>query len=95
MEKFLSIPVTNEQEQLISCTDVKLIEQASTTTVTLQYGGGKKITITYTPATAAGDETLRDLVQSSLVAALSTAWYNVTYPVKWPVANAVSGIAIA
>ncbi len=55
MEKFLSIPVTDEQAQLISCTDVKLVEQASTTTVTLAYGGGKVITITYTPATSAGD----------------------------------------
>jgi hypothetical protein len=42
MEKFLSIPVTGEKTQLISCTDVKLVEQASTTTVTLTYGGGKK-----------------------------------------------------
>ena len=95
MEKFLSIPVTDEQAQLVSCTDVKLVEQASTTTVTLAYGGGKVVTITYTPATSAGDESLRDLVQSSLAEALATAWYDVVYEVAWPTANAVSGIAIS
>ncbi len=95
MEKYLSIPVTNEQNQLVSCSDVKLVEQASTTTVTLAYGGGKVITITYTPATGAGDEELRDLVQDSLAAALATAWYDVVYPVAWPAAHAVSGIAIS
>jgi hypothetical protein len=55
----------------------------------------KKITITYTPATGAGVEELRDLVQSSLTAALATAWYDVIYDVSWPTSNAVSGIAIS
>ena len=41
MEKFLQIPVTGEQKQIVSILDVKLVEQASTTTVTLAYGSGK------------------------------------------------------
>ena len=47
MQKFLSIPVTNEQNQLVSCNDIKLIEQDSTTTVTIAYGGGKVIALTH------------------------------------------------
>ena len=94
MEKYLSIPVTNEQRQLVSCTDVKLVEQASTTTVTMQYGGGKKITITH-GALASGSEALRDLVQDSLAAALAQSWYDVVLEVAWPSKFPVSGIALS
>jgi hypothetical protein len=37
MAKFLSIPVTSEGNQLVSADNIKLIEQASTTTVTIVY----------------------------------------------------------
>jgi hypothetical protein len=47
MEKFLSIPVTNEQNQLVSCTDIKLIEQSTNTSVVITYGGGKVTTIAH------------------------------------------------
>ena len=52
MEKFLNIPVTNEQKQIVSVLDVKLVEQASTTTVSgdvtvtgndLHFGNGETI----------------------------------------------------
>lgn len=97
MEKFLSIPVTSEQYQLVSATDIALIEQASTTTVTITYksGGTSSDVITITHATAdSGDETMRDAIQNAVVAALQMPWYNVAYTVtKLP--YAVSGIAIA
>ena len=93
MEKFLSIPVTNEQTQLVSATDIKLIEQGSTTTVVITYGGGKVTTITHA-ALGAGVETMRDAIQNAVVASFQQPWYNVTYSVtNLPVA--VSGIAIA
>lgn len=93
MEKFLSIPVTNEQFQIVSATDIKLIEQASTTTVTITYGGGKIVTITHANA-GAGVETQRDAIEAAVVAALSEGWTKVTYDVTL-LPFAVSGIAIA
>lgn len=93
MEKFLSIAVTNEQTQLVSANDIKLIEQGSTTTVVITYGGGKVTTITHA-ALGSGVETMRDAIQNAVVAAQQQAWYNVVYNVtNLPVA--VSGIAIA
>ena len=97
MEKFLSIPVTNEQNQLISATGIILIEQASTTTVTVTYKSGSASgdVITITHATAgAGDETMRDAIQNAVVAALQTSWTNVVYQVS-NLPYAVSGIALA
>ena len=93
MEKFLSIPVTGEQSQLVSCTDIKLIEQASTTTVTIVYGGGKVITMTHATA-GAGVETERDAIQAAVIAALQTVWTKPAYVVT-NLPFAVSGIAIA
>jgi hypothetical protein len=93
MEKFLSIPVTNEQFQLVSATDIKLIEQASTTTVTITYGGGKVVTITHATA-GAGVETERDAIEQAVVNALGEGWTKVTYDVT-ALPFAVSGIAIA
>lgn len=93
MEKFLSIPVTNEQFQIVSATDIKLIEQASTTTVTVTYGGGKVVTITHATA-GAGVETERDAIENAVVKALQEGWTNVVYDVT-DLPFAVSGIAIA
>ena len=47
MEKYLSIPVTNEGNQLVTLSNVKLIEAASTTSTTINYGSSKVITITH------------------------------------------------
>ena len=93
MEKFLQIPVTNEQKQIVSILDVKLVEQASTSTVSLSYGSGKVATITYTDALDAGVETYRDEVQNAIVKALATGWTNVA--VDYIPSNAVTGISIA
>lgn len=97
MEKFLRIPVTNEQYQLVSATGIALIEQASTTTVTIAYKGGSTGTdiLTITHATAgSGDETMRDAIQNAVIAALETPWTKPAYTVTG-LPYAVSGIAIA
>lgn len=93
MEKFLSIPVTSEQNQLVSANDIKLIEQASTTTVTITYGGGKVITLTH-GASGSGVEEMRDAIENAVVAALITPWQSVAYSVTG-LPQAVSGIGIA
>jgi len=96
MEKFLSIPVTSEQNQLISATGIVLIVQASTTTVVINYKsstGTDVVTITHAAA-GAGDESMRDAIQSAVVAALGTSWTYVAYQVD-NLPFAVSGIAIA
>lgn len=93
MTKFLSIPVTNEQNQLVSANDIKIIEQASTTTVKLTYGGGKVSTITHA-ASSAGSEEMRDAIQSAVVTVLQQPWRNVTHQVE-NLPKAVSGIAIS
>jgi azurin len=95
MEKFLSIPVTSEPNKLVSCIGIKMIDQASTTTVTITYGGAAAqdvVTITHA-ALAAGSEEMQSFIQDSVVAALQTSWTNPVYRVVPPVE--VTGIAIA
>lgn len=93
MQKFLNIPVTGEQYQLVAITGIVLIEQASTTTVTITYRGGQVTTVTHATA-GAGDETERDAIQDAVVAALTTSWTNPAYSVE-NLPYAVSGIAVA
>ena len=93
MQKFLNIPVTNEQNQLVAVSGILLIEQASTTTVVITYDGGKATTITHATA-GAGDETQRDAIQDAVVAALTTSWTNPAYNVD-DLPYAVSGIAVS
>jgi hypothetical protein len=97
MEKFLKIPVTSEQYQLVSATGILLIEQASTTTVTIAYKAASASVdiLTITHATAgSGDETMRDAIQDAVIAALGTPWTKPAFTVK-NLPFAVSGIAIA
>jgi hypothetical protein len=104
MQKYLRIPVTNEQTQLVGINGIILVEQTSTTTVSISYETslmssagtaplyGRNIVITHA-AIGAGSEAVRDAIQNAIVAALQEPWYNVVYDVLPPVA--VSGIAIA
>jgi hypothetical protein len=95
MEKFLSIPVTNEQRQLISATGIVLIEQESTTTLHVHYKastGTDVIVITHAAAPS-GNEAMRDALQDALVNALATSWTNVAYQVT-NLPFAVSGIIV-
>jgi CRISPR/Cas system-associated endonuclease Cas1 len=96
MEKFLSIPVTNQQYQLLSATGIVLITQASTTTVAVHYKsstGTDVVTITHAEA-GAGSEAMRDAIQDAVVSALTTSWTYVAFQVD-NLPFAVSGIAIA
>jgi hypothetical protein len=96
MEKFLSIPVTNEQRQLVSATGIVLIEQESTTTLHIHYKASTAtdvVVITHAAAPA-GNEAMRDAIQDALIAALQTSWTNVAYQVA-NLPFAVSGITIS
>jgi hypothetical protein len=96
MEKFLSIPVTNEQNQLLSATGIVLIEQETVTTVHVHYKastGTDVVTITHATAPA-GNETMRDAIQAAVIAALQTVWTKPAYAVT-NLPFAVSGITIA
>jgi hypothetical protein len=93
MEKFLKIPVTSEQLQLVRATGVALVEQASTTTVTIQYVEGLVTTITHATA-GAGDETQRDAIQNLIIKVLSQPWTDPSLEVKSSdLPFAISGIA--
>jgi hypothetical protein len=92
MEKSLSIPVTNEGNQLVALSNVKLIEAASTTSTTINYGSSKVITITHA-AVPANSTIFRNYIQSQMSAALSTSWTNVSMEII--PAYAVSNIDIA
>lgn len=99
MQKFLSIPVTGEQNQIVSCNDIKLIEVGDgsgsnpTTTTTIYYGGGKKVTLTHA-AVSAGSEEMRDAIQDGVVQVLKQQWTEVILQMG-SLPQAVSGIAIA
>lgn len=93
MAKFLSIPVTDEQNQLVSADDVVLCEQASTTTVTISYQAGKVVTITHA-ALGANIETMRDYIQDSIVLAQQQPWHQVKYQCD-ALPKEVTGIAVA
>ena len=86
MQKFLSIPITatGETSQLVAVDGIVLIEQASTTTVTITYGNAAAqdvVTLTIGAAMAANDVTVRDRIQDSVIAALQTSWTNPKYDV--------------
>lgn len=94
MQKFLSIPVTNEQNQLVAIDGILLVEQGTQTTVVITYQGGKVTTITHATSSAATDETQRDAIEDAIVEALQTKWNEVAYQVDG-LPYAVSGIAIS
>lgn len=99
MQKFLSIPVTDQQNQLVAVSNVVLVEQLSTTAVTISYDGGQVVTLTHT-ALGAGVETMRDAIQDAIEDALQTRWTQPVYRVdgvsgRVNLPAAVSGIASA
>jgi hypothetical protein len=96
MEKFLRIPVTNEQTQILSATGIVLIEQESTTTVHVHYKASTATdVVTITHATAgSGNEAMRDAIQNAVIASLEEGWTKVAYDVV-NLPFAVSGITVA
>lgn len=96
MEKFLRIPVTGEQTQIVSATGIVLIEQDSATTVGIHYKSSTAtdvVTITHASA-GSGNEAMRDAIQDAVIAALGTPWTKPAFTVSG-LPYAVSGIAIA
>jgi len=79
--KYLEVTVKNEQTQLVRINDVIIVEQGSTTTVTLTYVGGKVVTINH-DAMAANNEEIRDRIESTIVDALQTKWRDVVHPLS-------------
>ncbi|MGI9556135.1 MAG: hypothetical protein ACR2M9_04665 [Cyanophyceae cyanobacterium] len=66
--------------QLVSCDNIGLIEQSSTTTAKITYDGPAAsdiITLVHTPV-ASGSEAVRDLLEDALVSALATHWKEVS-----------------
>jgi hypothetical protein len=94
MEKFLSVPVTGQANQLVSANNVILVEAAadSATAVTtlITYAGGKVVTLTHA-AQVAFD--MRTAIQNAIVAARTTSWTKVVYTFVSP--RAVSDIDVA
>ena len=92
MEKFLSIPVTGEGNQLVSVSGIKLIDAANATAADtlITYAGGKVTTVS---VTAQVDFSMRDFLQDSMVEALQSPWRQVVHKVTPP--QAVTGIAVA
>ena len=107
MQKFLSIPLTatGETSQLIAVSGIVLIEQASTTTVTITYGNAAAqdvVTLTLGAAMAANDVSVRDLIQDSVIEALQLPWQSPKLDVSLVgltdnagAAVTITGIAIA
>jgi len=88
MKKYLSFPITatGETSQLLAVDGIIIVEQASTTTVTIAYSGSDAATdlatITFAVAFSANDVSARDRVQDSIIAALQTSWTNPRYDVS-------------
>jgi|TARA_R100000278_G_C5458440_1_gene159983 hypothetical protein len=65
--------------QLVSCDNIGLIEQATTSNVKITYDGPSNadvIGLVHTPV-ASGSEAVRDLVEDAVVTALATHWKEV------------------
>jgi hypothetical protein len=94
MEKFLSIPVTSQGNQLVSANNVILVDSASdsatATSTLITYAGGKVVTLTHAAQVAFS---MKLAIQNAIAAALQTSWTNVVYDVTVP--QAVSDIDVA
>jgi len=85
---------TASKSQLVSCVGIGLIEQASTSTVTITYDDAATVdvvTITHVPV-ASGSEAMRDALQNDVISALQTAWTSVSNSVELP--KQVIGVSI-
>ena len=81
---------------MVSGSGVILVEQASTSTVTINYdaasAGADVVTLTHTPV-ASGSEVVRDLIEKSIVKGYSSSWTDVSHDVS-TLPNQVIGISI-
>jgi len=75
---------TVSNSQLVSGSGVLLVEQASTSTVTITYDAAAAtdvVTLTHTPV-ASGSEAVRDLIEESIVKGYSSSWTDVSHDVS-------------
>jgi|TARA_B100001758_G_scaffold243051_1_gene252241 hypothetical protein len=95
MEKFLKVNVESAggPTQLVSIKDLKLIEQPTTTTVTLAYGSGKVITLTW--PNGESEPALLNSVQNAVKEALALGWTEVAVPYVPKKDGYLTGLAIA
>ena len=95
MEKFISVPVTEQPSQLISATGVVMVSAgngttnntSNATTTVITYASGRLITLTHA-AQVAYD--MRTAIQDALANALTTSWTNVVYVAQVP--RAISAV---
>jgi hypothetical protein len=98
MEKFLSIPVTSQPNQLISASNVVLVasgagsanSSGTAVTTTITYAGGKVVTLTHAAQVAFS---MRTAIQDAINNARTMCWTKVTYVVAVP--QAVSVVTVA
>ncbi len=86
---------TASNNQLVSGSGVLLVEQATTSTVTITYDGAASadvVTLTHTPV-ASGSEAVRDLIEDAIVKGYSSSWTDVSHDVS-TLPNQVIGISI-
>ena len=86
MEKFLSIPVTGQPNQLVSLTDILYVrvDSATDTTTTIFYkSNGLTCVITHA---AQVDYNMRTFFQDAIKNANATSWTNTVYESNPPVA---------
>ena len=94
MEKFLSIPVTGESNQLVSANNVILVEtgdeSATALSTNITYSSGLSVNITHAAQVAFS---MRTAIQDAIVSALQTSWHTPVYTMNPP--QAVSDIVVA
>ena len=86
---------TISNNQLVSGSGVLLVEQATTSTVTITYDGAASadvVTLTHVPV-ASGSEAVRDLIEDAIAKGYSSSWTDVSHDVS-TLPNQVIGISI-
>ena len=73
MQKFLSIPVLNEANQLVALDGLVMIEQASTSTCVFHYQSGAIATVTH-EVMAGNNEDVRNKFQDYVLESLQQSW---------------------
>ena len=87
---------TLSNSQLVSASGVLLVEQASTSTVTITYDSPSSsadvVTLTHNPVSA-GSEAVRDLVEAKISEAYTSSWTNISHDLS-TMPNQVIGISL-
>lgn len=87
MRKFLSIPVTNEQSQLVPANGVVWVN-TSTTTTTIYYLNGTSVALTHA---SISDNSLVTKLQDALGIALRQPWHIPSHePTNLPAISAIA-----